>query len=1052
VGLSFLEKYSHQLLEAQVERTPDAVAVVFEDEQLTYFDLNRKANQVAHYLGLLGVGPETLVGICIPRSLDMVVGLLGILKAGGAYVPLDPRLPKERLAYMLSDSQLRVLLTTEKLMTELPQLAQATDGYKIVCLDRDWEVISQQNSENPVSQVQPDNLAYVIYTSGSTGKPKGVALEHRALSNLILWQIENSMLKSGARTLQFASLSFDVSFQEIFSTWCAGGTLVLISEKLRRDPTSLLQFISDQKIARLFLPFIALQHLAVAADFSAIVPFTLREIVTAGEQLQINRYITNLFTLLKNCTLHNQYGPTESHVVTAFTLKSVPSDWPALPPIGRSIANTQIYLLDQHLQPVQVGVPGELHIGGDGLARGYLNRPELTAEKFIPNPFSNKPNARLYKSGDLARYLPNGEIEYLGRIDHQVKIRGFRIELGEIEAMLAQHPAVKESVVIPREDVPGDKRLVGYVVPNSNAAFALNQESNVEQIAQWQLIWDANYSQPAADSDPTFNTIGWRDSYTGQPIPFGQMREWLDTTVERILCWQPNRVLEIGSGTGMLLFRIAPHCSYYLGTDISSNALHYVEEQLEKFDSTWSQVSLWHRAADNFEGIEPSSFDAVVINSVVELFPSIDYLVDVLEKAVRVVKSGGIVFVGDVRSLPLLEAFYADVELHKAPASLSREELRQYVQNSINREEQLVVDPTFFTALKQLIPSISHVQIQIRRGRYHNELTKFRYDVILHIEKEVCPTLEVRWLDWQKDGLSMPIVHQILTETEPEILGIKHVPNARLSAEIKLLDLLYCDEGAATVGELREALQPFYGHGVEPEDWWGLSDELPYTIYINCSGAGALGCYDIVFQQSKTSSPVLSNAVYNDQVKPWTAYANNPLHRQMTGKLRSVLRSYLQERLPDYMVPAAFVVLDKMPLTPNGKVDRRVLPAPEMSRPELSTSLVMPQSDAEKLIARVWQEVLQLEVVGIHDRFFELGGHSLLLFQVHNKLVEIFGDEVSTVALLQYPTIHTLAEYLTQANSEASTVKHQERSSRLDSQSSVQQQRQLRQNYHNRKK
>ncbi|MDF5729296.1 MAG: amino acid adenylation domain-containing protein [Rhizonema sp. PD38] len=1043
-------KFSHQLLEAQVERTPDAVAVVYEDEQLTYSELNRKANQVAHYLRSAKlsrsdshrVAPEMLVGICIQRSNEMLVGLLGILKAGGAYVPLDPAYPKERLAYILSDSQVRVLLTTEKLLTELPQLAQAAYGCKIVCIDRDWEVISQENSENPVSQIQPENLAYVIYTSGSTGKPKGVQIPHCALSNFLHAMRQKPELTELDTLLAVTTYSFDIAALELFLPMTVGARLVVVSREIASDGTRLsAKLIQSNTTVMQATP--ATWQLLLAAGWGGNHQL---KILCGGEALP--RQLAN--QLLNRChSLWNMYGPTETSIWSAACKVETSS---SIIPISYPIANTQFYILNQHGQLVPVGVPGELHIGGDGLARGYLNRPSGTAEKFIPNPFSNKPNARLYKSGDLARYLPNGEIEYLGRIDHQVKVRGFRIELGEIEAILAQHPTVKESAVIPREDVPGDKRLVAYVVPNSNAAFALNQESDVEQIAQWQTIWDTNYSQPAAEPDPTFNIIGWRDSYTGQPIPEQQMREWLDTTVERILSWQPNRVLEIGFGTGMLLFQIASHCSYYLGTDISREALHYVEQQLEKLDGTWSQVSLWHRAADNFEGIEPSSFDTVIINSVIQLFPSMNYLFSVLEKAVGVVKSGGIVFVGDVRSLPLLFAFYADIELNKAPAELSREDLRQYVQNNINREEQLVIDPAFFIALKQLIPSISHVQIQIKRGRYHNELTKFRYDVILHIEKEVCPTGVAWWLDWSKNGLSMLTVRQILTETKPEILGIKNVPNARLSADIKLLDLLYPDEGAATVGELREALQPFYGYGVEPEDWWALSDELPYTIYINWSGGETLGCYDIVFQQGKTFSPVLSNSVFNDQVKPWTAYANNPLHRQMAGKLRSILRGYLKERLPDYMVPVAFIVLDKMPLTPNGKVDRRVLRAPEMSRPELSTSLVMPQSDVEKLIARVWQEVLQLEVVGIHDRFFELGGHSLLLLQVLNKLVDIFGQEVSTVELLQYPTIHSLAEHLTQAKSEVSTIKHQERSSRLDSQSSVQQQRQLRQRHRDKKK
>jgi amino acid adenylation domain-containing protein len=458
------DKCIHQLFEEQVERSPDAVAVVFEGEQLTYLQLNAKANQLAHHLQSLGVEPDVPVGICVERSIEMVVGILGILKAGGAYVPLDRSYPEERIAFMLENAQVRVLLTQRQLIESLP-LHQAS----LICLDTDWQVIARQSEENPAIGVTPDNLAYVIYTSGSTGKPKGVTMSHHSLSNLIQWQVENSTASIGTKTLQFSPISFDVSFQEIFSTWCAGGTLVLILEEIRRDPVQLLRFLASEEIARLFLPFVALQQLAEVADGHEAVPTSLREVITAGEQLKITRQIANWFTKLKNCTLHNQYGPSESHVVTAFTLTDSPSYWPALPPIGRPIANTQIHILDAQLQPVPIGVPGELYIGGIALALCYLNRPDLTDQRFIPNPFTNKPGERLYKTGDKARYLPDGNIEFLGRIDYQVKIRGFRIELGEVEAMLAQHPQVQEAVVICREDIPGNKYLAAYVVPKVEA-------------------------------------------------------------------------------------------------------------------------------------------------------------------------------------------------------------------------------------------------------------------------------------------------------------------------------------------------------------------------------------------------------------------------------------------------------------------------------------------------------------------------------------------------------------------------------------------------------
>ncbi|MFW9264014.1 non-ribosomal peptide synthase/polyketide synthase [Nostoc sp. CALU 546] len=471
-----LHKCIHQLFEEQVELTPDEVAVEFEEQQLTYNQLNCRANQLAHHLRSLGVGADILVGLCVERSLEMVIGLLGILKAGGAYVPLDPEYPTERLSYILEDTQAKVLLTQRSLLDRLPP-----NQTQLVCLDTDAELISQCSQDNLITGVQANNLGYIIYTSGSTGQPKGIAMNQLALCNMILWHPNNLKIARGAKTLQFASINFDVSFQEIFTTWCSGGTLFLITEELRHDTSNLLRVIQEKAIQRMFLPVVGLQQLAEFAVGSELVNTHLREIITAGEQLQITPAISKWLSKLSDCTLHNHYGPSESHVATSFTLPNLVDTWPPLPPIGRPISNTQIYILDKYLQPVPIGVQGELYIAGVLLARGYLNRPELTQEKFIPNPFKEAGGRRqkaggskLYKTGDLARYLPDGNIESLGRIDNQVKIRGFRIELGEIETVLSQHTNVQASCAIVREDTPGDKRLVAYIVPQPEQRVSVN--------------------------------------------------------------------------------------------------------------------------------------------------------------------------------------------------------------------------------------------------------------------------------------------------------------------------------------------------------------------------------------------------------------------------------------------------------------------------------------------------------------------------------------------------------------------------------------------------
>ena len=479
----------HQLFESQVEKTPDAIAVVFESEKLTYSELNNKANQLAHYLQKLGVKPKAHLGICVERSLSMLIGILGILKAGAAYVPLDSSYPSERLAYMISDAQVSVLLTQESLLRSLPK-HQA----QVVCLDKDWKGVKEFSTVNLSSGVTPENLGYIIYTSGSTGKPKGVAMSQRALVNLIMWQQEEATVGQGAKTLQFAPISFDVSFQEIFSTWYSGGTLVLVSQDVRRDSFALMAFMVETQIDRIFLPFVALQQLATVAPQCQVLP-PFCEIVTAGEQLQVTPDLVALMNRLPNCKVQNQYGPSESHVVSAYTLQGAATNWPKLPPIGRPIANNQLYIFNTDLQPVPIGVPGELYIGGVGVASGYLNRPDLTVEKFITIEGNKEQGIgnRLYKTGDLARYLSDGNIKFLGRIDNQVKIRGFRIEIGEIETTLSQHPIVKETVVLLREDQPGNKLLVAYIVPEAKGT-----QDVVPQLKQYLKEKLAEYMVPSA--------------------------------------------------------------------------------------------------------------------------------------------------------------------------------------------------------------------------------------------------------------------------------------------------------------------------------------------------------------------------------------------------------------------------------------------------------------------------------------------------------------------------------------------------------------------------
>jgi iturin family lipopeptide synthetase A len=470
-----LNKCLHEIFEEQVERTPRAVAVVDEDRELSYEELNRRANQIAHYLRKLGVGPDVIVGLCMERSVEMVVGLLGVLKAGAAYMPLDPEYPAERLTYMLQDAQLKFLLTQERLQDIFAGFTGS-----MICVDtqRLGKILEESDANPDGSNVDPENLAYVLYTSGSTGRPKGVGMTQGPLCNLVAWQLISN---SGPhRTLQFTPLTFDVSFQEIFATLCSGGSLVLIGNDTRRDPAELWKVLCEREVERLFLPFIALQELAEASCAAEWEFTSLRTVITAGEQLKVTPALQRFFDRLSVAILENQYGPTECHVVTAHRLQATSKEWPLLPPIGKPIANDQVYVLDENNTPLPIGVPGGLYLAGAGLARGYLNRPDLTAERFVPNPFSVRGGERMYRTGDRVRWRADGDLEFIGRLDDQVKIRGFRIELGEIEAALREHGGVRQAVVIVREDQVGEKRLVAYVVPEQEHEKSGNGSGRAE--------------------------------------------------------------------------------------------------------------------------------------------------------------------------------------------------------------------------------------------------------------------------------------------------------------------------------------------------------------------------------------------------------------------------------------------------------------------------------------------------------------------------------------------------------------------------------------------
>ena len=602
---------------------------------------------MAHYLRERGVDRESLVAVFLERSMQMVVALLGVLKAGAAYVPVDVSYPAERIAYMLEDADAEVVLTQSNLRDGLPQ-----GRVNVINLDSEWEEVGSHSSSNLNIKLDAENLAYVIYTSGSTGKPKGAMNTHGAIRNRLLWMQQEYQIDSTDRVLQKTPFSFDVSVWEFFWPLMTGASLLIALPDGHRDSQYLASLIADRHITTVhFVPSmleIFLQE-PEASDCKS-----LRRVICSGEALSPELSARCLSRLPAD--LHNLYGPTEAAVDVTYW-RCEPTDRRPTVPIGKPIANTQIYIVDQNFNLLPVGVSGELCIGGVGVARGYLGRPDLTAEKFVPDPFSQSEGARMYRTGDLVHWTTDGYLEFLGRIDRQIKVRGFRIELGEIEAALRQHPAVENVAVVARPDERGSSKLLAYVVADE-AGLSRAGELQDEQLDQWQTVWNETYEQGGDAADPTFNISGWKSSYSRQLMSDEEMQEWVDHTVDRILALRPERVYEIGCGTGLLLFRVGQHCLEYWASDFSQEVINYLRRHTESLGERLAVTKLLCREACVFEGLEADRFDTIVLNSVVQYFPDIEYLTQVLEGAVHVGAPGGAIFIGDVRSLPLLEAMH----------------------------------------------------------------------------------------------------------------------------------------------------------------------------------------------------------------------------------------------------------------------------------------------------------------------------------------------------------------------------------------------------------
>lgn len=1015
----FEQTYS-QLFTDQVQRTPSAIAISDQHTNYSYQALDQRANRLANYLQSLAISTNQVVAILADRSCDFVSAVLGVFKAGAAYLPLDLEHPPRRLAQVLQQSQSRLVLVGEAWQATLAAALSILPSDQrpiIVLLEQAFN--PELSSEAPTIQSQASDLAYVIYTSGSTGLPKGAMIEQRGMVNHLYAKIIDLQLTAADRVAQNARQSFDISVWQMLVALLVGAETQIYPDSIARDPEVLLSYAEQQATTILeIVPSLLGAWLTIFPNRANDLPSfaQLRWLLLTGEALP-PAACRDWFTWYPTIPLMNAYGPTEcSDDVTHYVVREAPAAHVVHMPIGRPVINTRLYILDGLLQPVPIGVIGELYVGGVGVGRGYLNDPERTQAVFAADPFMA--GGRWYRTGDLARYRSDGTIEYLGRIDHQVKVRGFRIELGEIEAALAQHQAVHQSIVTATPNAQGQLRLIAYVV--SKAADQPAEQATSARLEQWDSVWADTYDQLSAGDHGTINTIGWNDSYTRQPFSAEAMHEWSWVTVRNILAQQPSRILELGCGTGMLLLPLAPYCLSYRGHDIAAEVLAYVQQRLDQQIHDWPHVSLAQFPAHDFSNIAPHSVDTIVINSVAQYFPSIDYLVQVLAAGLEALVAGGRIYLGDIRNLSLNPLLHASIQLFQAPNELAVEQIAQLAQQQHLRDQELVIDPSFFYALQQQYPQISHIELVLKRGRIHNELTRFRYDVVLHVQR---PSLDLQphWFDWQADGLSLSLVRQVLEQSQPDALGIANVPNSRLSEACGLWQALHVAEQPSTAGELKQALQPLALQGIDPEDWYNLHLNGRYRISVSLAQSGELGCYDVLFYATaKLADGGLPQQIQRlaSPRKAWSAYANNPL--QESQSLTQQFRQHLRQALPDYMQPEAFVLLEQLPLTPNGKVDRRALAA--LEAPIQTTTYLAPRNPLEQQLASLFEQVLNLNQVGVDQSFFELGGHSLTGTQLIGLIRSECHADLPLRTLFEAPTVGELALRVAAAQTEPSEI------------------------------
>ena len=996
----------YDLFLEQARRHPGNTALSFGSVSWSYAELAAKAGQVSAALKARAIARGEKVAICLDRSPEFIAAMLGILQAGCAYVPIDPEFPEGRRNFILADSGARFVIASERSGVVAPE------SCGLVAIE------PALNGESALASPEPplrgaDELAYVMYTSGSTGTPKGVLIPHRGISRLAL-NTNYLEVRPGDRIAHLSNVAFDASTFEIWAALLNGACMVGIRRDVALSPLELRETVVAERVSIMFLTTALFHQIAdeLPTAFSS-----LRVLLVGGSESDPQRFLKVLRAGAPG-QLQHVYGPTENTTFSTFYILPSQFDPNRRIPIGRPIANSTAFILDSSQQLVPAGVPGELYVGGEGLALGYLNRRELDRLAFISHPLV--PGGKLYRTGDRARLRDDGEIEFLGRVDNQVKIRGFRVELSEIESVLRRHEAVKEGLVLlGHGHGEREPRICAYVSLKDLArgadATATEDGTEDQVVDQWRRIYDQviyGSISPSArvETSPTFNTTGWKDSFTGEDLSQPVMREQVDQTLSRILQNRPKRVLEIGCGTGLLMHRLLPEVDRYVGADFSETALEFLRRSLTAAPDLASKVQLFHREANDFSGLERGGFDVVVLNSIVQYFPSLTYLEEVLRKAVEVLAPSGRIFIGDVRCLPLLETFHLSVAAAQGEGDLDIKTLKQRLASRMDQEQELCIHPDFFLTLGETMPRLRRVAVQQKRGSLDSELTRYRFDAVLDLGDRSADLSLGAALAWTSLG-SITTLAQKLRDAAVLPLTVTGIPNRRLERDHAIRELVDSPD-VPDLRTLRERADSSGApnHTFDPEEIWKLGAPLGLEVLVCWTPGRETELFDALFVPTQDSCR-LSFPAPSERKPGARELANDPIKGRFLRNIVPELREFVQRILPDYMHPAHYVLVTEFPLNANGKIDTRQLPAPDSARSRDGLEFVKPRNPMEERLAAIFSKVLGIDAVDVNENFFtSLGGNSLLATQVISQLQLQLKVRVPLRYLFEAPTVASFAD------------------------------------------